>query len=101
MTHSKGFRHKTRSLLKKGKHLRGLSPFLTEYQVDDKVVINIDSSQVKGMPHRRFQGKVGTVKEVRNRSLLVKVLIGDKIKTVAARLEHIQLHKDAGEGKDQ
>ena len=87
---SKGFRRRTRSLLKQGKRARGLSYILNEYHVDDKVVIKIEPSQLKGMPHRRFQGLMGTVKEVRRRSLLINVPVGDKTKKLIARLEHVK-----------
>jgi large subunit ribosomal protein L21e len=62
---------------------------LRDYTVDQKVVIRIDSTQVKGMPHRRFNGLVGTVKEVGSRALTVEVPVGDKVKTVIARKDHI------------
>jgi large subunit ribosomal protein L21e len=85
---SKGYRRRTRSLLKK--HERGgLSRLLRDYTVDQKVVIKIDSTQVKGMPHRRFNGLVGKVTEVGLRSLTIDVPVGDKIKTVISRKEHI------------
>jgi len=92
MPRSKGFRRSTRSLLKKTRRARGLSYVLIEYHVDDNVVVNIDSSQVKGMPHRRFQGLVGTVKEIRPRSLVLDVPVGNKIKKLIARLEHVKPH---------
>jgi large subunit ribosomal protein L21e len=92
MPQSKGFRRKTRSLMKVSKRAKGLSKILIEYNINDKVVIDIDPSQVKGMPHRRFQGRVGIVKEVRPRSLFVLVPIGKKIKKVAARLDHVKPH---------
>jgi large subunit ribosomal protein L21e len=75
-------------LLKKSP-LGGLSRILRDYSVDQKIVIKIDSTQVKGMPHRRFNGLVGTVKEVGARAITVEVPVGDKIKTVIARKEHI------------
>jgi large subunit ribosomal protein L21e len=53
-------------------------------------VINIDSRQPKGMPHRRFQGSVGEVEEVRRRSLVISVPVGEKVKQVIARLEHVK-----------
>jgi len=85
---SKGYRRRTRSLLKK--HERGgLSRLLRDYSVDQKVVIKIDSTQVKGMPHRRFNGLVGRVTEVGLRSLIIDVPVGDKIKTVVSRKEHV------------
>ncbi|MCP8322641.1 MAG: hypothetical protein L6N96_00475 [Candidatus Methylarchaceae archaeon HK02M2] len=91
MVHSRGFRRKTRSLLTKKKK-RSLMSFLHEYKVEDKVVINIDPSQVKGMPHRRYQGRVGTIAEVRRRSVVVTIQMGGKVKKVIARLEHVKPH---------
>ena len=78
--------------MKKTRRARGLSYVLIEYHVNDKVVVNIDSSQVKGMPHRRFQGLVGTVKEIRSRSLVLDVPVGNKIKKLISRLEHVKPH---------
>lgn len=88
MGRSKGYRRRTRSLLKKSE-LGGLSRILREYSVDQKVVIKIDSTQVKGMPHRRFNGLVGRVTEVGRRTLTIDVPVGDKTKTVTARKEHV------------
>jgi large subunit ribosomal protein L21e len=88
---SHGYRRKTRHLLKadSGKP-KGLTPLLREYKVSDKVVIDIDPKQVRGMPHRRFQGKVGIVQAVRRRTLTIIVPIGDKEKKVITRLEHVK-----------
>jgi large subunit ribosomal protein L21e len=85
---SHGYRRRTRSLLKTRKK-RGLSSILREYSLDDRVVVKIDPSQVKGMPHRRFNGLVGTVKEVGRRTITVAVPVGGKTKTVIARKEHL------------
>ena len=63
---------------------------MREYHINDKVVIKVNPSVVKGMPHRRFHGKIGTVKKVMTRSLLVNVKVGDKTKKVIARLEHVK-----------
>jgi large subunit ribosomal protein L21e len=90
MPHSKGFRSKTRKVLRKKGNNKGLSCFLQNYKINDKVVITIDPSQVKGMPHRRYQGKVGSVKEVNRRSLAVEIQVGNKIKKIIARWEHIK-----------
>ena len=88
MGRSKGYRRRTRSLLKKS-NLGGLSRILRDYSVGQKVVIKIDSTQVKGMPHRRFNGLVGVVTEVGTRGLRIDVPVGDKTKAVVARKEHI------------
>ncbi len=93
MPRSKGFRRGTRALLTSRKRSRGLSRFMREYKVDDKVVIQIDPSQQKGMPHRRFHGRVGTIDKVNIRSLEVTMLIGSKLKKVITRLEHVKPHK--------
>ncbi len=88
MGKSHGYRRGTRSLLTTKKK-RGLSSILMEYSPDDRVVVKIDPSQVKGMPHRRFNGLVGTVKEVGRRTITVAVPVGGKTKTVIARKEHL------------
>ena len=88
MAKSHGFRRRTRSLLKSaGK--KGLSSLLVEYAPNDKVVVKIDPAQVKGMPHRRFNGLVGTVTEVGRRAVTVDVPVGDKMKKLIARKEHV------------
>jgi len=75
--------------LKAAKTKKGLSSLLVEYSPKDRVVVKIDPAQVKGMPHRRFNGLVGTVREVGRRSVTLDVLVGDKTKTLIARKEHI------------
>ena len=88
MPKSHGSRRRTRSLLKSsGK--KGLSSLLVEYTPNDKVVIKIDPAQVKGMPHRRFNGLVGTVTEVGRRAVTVDINVGDKVKKLVARKEHV------------
>jgi len=89
LARSRGFRRKTRYLLRKN-FVRGLSYLLYDHKVGDKVVIDIDPSEHKGMPHRRFQGKVGVVEKVGRRALTVKVNIGNKEKSVTARLNHVK-----------
>jgi len=88
---SHGARRRTRSLLKSPSTKKGLSSLLVEYSPNDKVVIKIDPAQVKGMPHRRFNGLVGTVTEVGRRAVTVDVNVGDKVKTLVARKEHVVL----------
>ena len=88
MPKSHGARRRTRSLLKSSGR-RGLSNLLVEYSPNDKVVIKIDPAQVKGMPHRRFNGLVGKVTEVGRRAVTVDVYVGDKVKTLIARKEHV------------
>ena len=88
MPKSHGARRRTRSLLRSSAK-KGLSSLLVEYSPNDKVVIKIDPAQVKGMPHRRFNGLVGTVTEVGRRAVTVEVPVGNKVKTLVARKEHL------------
>jgi len=88
MARSHGYRRRTRSLLRK-RSSHGLSHILAEYAADQKVVIKIDSTQVKGMPHRRFNGLVGVVRESGRRAVTIDVMVGNKVKTVISRKEHI------------
>lgn len=95
MGKSKGPRRKSRSVLTKRvreKGKIGLSRLLAEYEVGDKVVINIDSGVHKGMPHKRFQGKVGTVVERRGRAYVLEIPQRKTSKLVIARPEHIKKH---------
>ena len=89
MPKSHGSRRRTRSLLKASPTKKGLSSLLVEYSPNDKVVIKIDPAQVKGMPHRRFNGLVGTVTEVGRRAVTVDVNVGNKVKKLVARKEHV------------
>ncbi len=63
---------------------------LTDYQVGDRIVIDIDPSYHKAMPHRRFQGKVGRIVGTRGRAYVVEVYNGNKRKVVITTPEHIR-----------
>jgi large subunit ribosomal protein L21e len=95
---AKGYRRKTRHLLKRKPRERGktgLSKILREYEPTEKVVIKLYPSMHKGMPHRRFHGKIGVVAEKRGRSYVVNVSQGNAIKEIIVRPEHITPHKEA------
>lgn len=88
MPKSHGYRRGTRSLLRSSEK-RGLTSLLREYALNDRVVVKIDPSQVKGMPHRRFNGLVGVVKGVDRRVITLDVPVGNKVKTLITRKEHV------------
>jgi large subunit ribosomal protein L21e len=97
MTKSKGFRKKTRSLLRRKPREHGklgLSRLLRGYEPGDKVVIKIDPSVHKGMPHRRYHGKVGVIVSKRGRSYEIKVTQGNAVKDIIVRPEHLRLHRE-------
>jgi large subunit ribosomal protein L21e len=50
----------------------------------------IDSSIQKGMPHKRYHGKVGTVIDKRGRSFIVSVTQGEATKEIIVRPEHLE-----------
>jgi large subunit ribosomal protein L21e len=99
MPKSKGYRSSTRSLLRKKPRQKGkigLSRILQPYKIGDRVVIKIEPSVHKGMPHKRFHGKVGTIKQKRGRSYVVSVVTGRKEKQVIARPEHLKPFEGLG-----
>ncbi|MEM2148165.1 MAG: 50S ribosomal protein L21e [Candidatus Bathyarchaeia archaeon] len=96
MKKSKGYRSKTRRLLKKNPREKGrikLSKILYEYQPGSSVVVKIDSSVQKGMPHRRYHGRIGTVIGKRGRSYIISVTQGDAVKEIIVRPEHLEPYK--------
>ena len=86
---SHGFRHKSRSVLTK-RQPRGVSFLLREYQEGERALVIIDSRQHKGMPHRRYHGKVGIIRNVGRRSITLNIKLGNKTKTLITRLDHIK-----------
>jgi large subunit ribosomal protein L21e len=95
---AKGYRRKTRYLLKRKPRERGktgLSKLLREYEADEKVVVMLDPSVHKGMPHRRYHGRIGVIAEKRGKSYVVNVSQGKAIKEIIVRPEHITPHKEA------
>ena len=86
---SHGFRHKSRSIMTKKFH-RGVSFLLREYTVGQQALVIIDPSQHKGLPHRRYHGKVGLIRNVGRRTLTLDVKLGNKSKTLITRLDHVK-----------
>ena len=90
---SQGYRHRTRQLLRKKareKGKLGLSRILRIYQPGERVLIKLDPSIHKGMPHRRYHGKIGIVENKRGQAYVVNVTQGKAIKTIIVRPEHLQ-----------
>lgn len=94
MPNSKGYRSRTRKILRKRIDEKYLSlkvtPLLYDYKPGDKVVIDIDPSIHEGMPHRRYQGRVAVVSGMRGRAYILEVKVGGKTKQIIARPEHIR-----------
>lgn len=95
MRKSKGYRAKTRSLLKKKQREKGktgLSKILREYSSGEKVIVKIDSGIHKGMPHRRYHGRTGVIVNKRGQAYIVNVTQGDATKQIIVRPEHLEPH---------
>lgn len=93
MRGSKGYYTGARRLLTKKPRDKGkpkLGKLLVEYTVGSRVIIKMDSSVQKSLPHKRFHGKVGTVIEKRGRGYVVSVTKGDAVKTIIVRSEHLE-----------
>ena len=100
MRGSKGYYAGTRSLLRKPTREKGkphIGKILQEYQPGSQVIIRMDSSVQKSMPHKRFHGKIGTIIEKRGRGYVISVPQGNSIKEIITRREHIESYMGSGE----
>ena len=93
MKGSKGYYTGTRSLLRKPTREKGkpnIGKILHEYLPGSQVIIKMDSSVQKSMPHKRFHGKIGVIKEKRGRGYVIIVPQGNSIKEIITRAEHLE-----------
>ncbi len=94
MKGSRGPRASTRRKLSKrfGEKFT-ITPYLQEFKPEERVIIKIDPASHKGMPHHRFKGLVGVVREQRGDAFVLDVKIGNATKTVISRPEHLKPQK--------
>lgn len=92
MTHkARGVRSKTRKLLsRRVREKTSVNKRLKEFKMGTKVMIKHDPSEQRGMPFKRFYGKVGTVVNKRGRSYIVKLKDGGKEKELIVRPVHLK-----------
>lgn len=90
MPKSHGSQRKSRSILTKSNIITGISYLLINYQVGDKVIVSIDPREHNTMPHRRYQGKIGIIKEIGKRIIKVSVNLGNKEKILQTKRNHIK-----------
>jgi len=86
---SHGPRKRTREKFRRSRRTP-INEFLKQFKKGDKVVIDVNSSSVKGMPFRRFQGLCGKIVKRRGRAYLVEIKDGNKFKTIIANPEHLK-----------
>jgi large subunit ribosomal protein L21e len=90
MPKSHGSQRKSRSILTKSNIITGISYLLINYKVGDKVIVSIDPREHNTMPHRRYQGKIGIIKEIGKRIIKVSVTLGNKEKILQTKRNHIK-----------
>lgn len=88
---SKGMRRKSRKKLSKDGDRGGtISRYLQEFDDGQQVLIEIDPSVHEGMPHPRFHGRTGIVKERRGRSVVLILKDGGKEKEFTVHPAHLR-----------
>lgn len=92
-----GLRRGTRSKLKKShreKSKLSLTKYFQEFNIGDRVILNIEPSIKKGMLPPRFQGKVGEVSESTGECYKVLIKDKEKQKTIIVHPVHLMKVKE-------
>ncbi len=90
---SKGFRAGSRHVLRKSPRNKGkisITRYLQKFNIGDRVAIDIEPSVHKGMPHPRFQGRVGKVIGKRGRAYIIEVPDMDSKKILIVLPVHLK-----------
>lgn len=98
MTHSYGYKRRTRHKFRKGFKQHGaihIAKSLTTYKVGDIVDIVVDGAIHKGMPYKYYHGRTGRVFNVNPRAIgvIVNKQVRNRIipKRIHVRVEHLKL----------
>jgi large subunit ribosomal protein L21e len=78
----------------KGPRERGLLPVtrsIQDFPRGARVTIIIAPGVHKGVPHHRYQGRVGVIYGKMGRAYMVQIKDGGKIKKIIASPEHLKL----------
>jgi large subunit ribosomal protein L21e len=86
---SHGPRRRTREKFRRRGRV-SVNRLIRKFSIGDRVVIDIISSSLSGIPFKRFQGLSGKVIEKRGRAYLVEIKDGDKTKKILATPEHLK-----------
>ncbi len=89
---SKGFRSRTRGTLTKDVRERGRPPvtrYLQTFAVGDQVIVRLEASEPRGMPHPRYQGRVCVVLGKVGRAYRIEFRDGQKRKELIANPVHL------------
>lgn len=94
----KGGRAKSRKPLTKDTRERGtpnISKVLKKFNKGDKVHIKPDPSITSGLPHRKFFGKTGEVKDTQGRCYIVEVSDQNTTKEIIVHPVHLKKQENA------
>ncbi|MFP3190441.1 MAG: 50S ribosomal protein L21e [Thermoproteota archaeon] len=89
MPATKGYRKKTRKILSSRRARKGLSQYMIDYDIGERVIININPIRIETAPHKRYQGKVGVITGKRGKAYIVELMLGSKVKKIITTKEHI------------
>ena len=91
MRAGRGFRTGTRRKLKMPyKSKFTVERYLRKFEPGQIVMIDIDSSSTKNIPHYRYKGKTGRIVEKRGRAYVISIKLGNKEKTLMLKPEHLR-----------
>ncbi len=80
----------SRQQLKRHREKTTVNQLLQQFEVGEKVIIDLDSSVQAAMPHPRYQGNQGVVDGIRGESYEVTIKDGDKKKTIVTGSAHLK-----------
>ena len=86
---SHGPRKRTREKFRKKGRVT-VNRLMRSFDLGARVVIDIESSSLSGMPFRRFQGLQGKIVGRRGRAYLVEIKDKNMVKKVIAKPEHLK-----------
>ena len=88
-----GYRRKKRNLFRKSAGTKGkisLTRYFQEYTEGEKVTLSLEPAVQTGMYHPRFYGRAGIVEEKRGECYRVKIVDGNKEKSVIVHPIHLR-----------
>lgn len=102
MPATKGYRKKMRKLFSKRRARRGLSQYMVEYEIGERVHININPINMSTAPHKRYQGMTGVVRGKRGKAYIIEVELGSKKKQIITTKEHLmKFHQSSAQVSSQ
>ena len=89
---SSGPRKRTRKIFRQKTGYRPtITKFIQEFNTGQTVVIDQEPSSHRGMPFKRFKGRVGKVIGRRGKAFIIEIREGNKTKKIISRPEHLRV----------